>query len=413
MEVVEPPGPDPPNGDNNNAEPQQTHTPQLPAPVLAIVLDHHPFDDVRKAIQATKIFATDVASQVKTLNIMKTRELGYGNYRLITRFRNVTCVKILCLVQIEYIYVFKDPCRLPVDGDSVDLILPFIGHFKDTVQTIYLGGFEEGEGFVSYESDWHSPEMTEHNLLIRSLMTGPNSFEHAFSKGRLPQNLKVIGLPHGCRDLPLRELSESRRQRSTDCSFCKRICRSYPVGFIHDGLLEGPYGFCMSTSSFHQAARERFGEAGNIQLEGISWLQENFERRLHLVEFPSEEKKNAFCDRHSLFDSPQVFITFYSEDIMIELEGIIQRGFNPSKLRFHDIIRLMHPTVGSYEDVRDAYVNDPSHYYVILRSSFDRLISLGFPLEENSDLIVAKDDDPLISEAIDDYEFYRYLGEPR
>ena len=64
MEVVEPPGPDPPNGDNNNAEPQQTHTPQLPAPVLAIVLEHLPFDDARKAIQAAKTFATDVASQV-------------------------------------------------------------------------------------------------------------------------------------------------------------------------------------------------------------------------------------------------------------------------------------------------------------------------------------------------------------
>ena len=139
MEVVDPPDPDPPHGGGDDAaEPQQPLVPHLPAPILAIVLNHLPFDDVRKAIQAAKIFATDVASQVKTLNIMRTRELGYGNYRLITRFRNVICVKILCLVQVEYIYVYKNPRLLWVNGDSVGLILPFIGHFTHTIKTMTI-----------------------------------------------------------------------------------------------------------------------------------------------------------------------------------------------------------------------------------------------------------------------------------
>ena len=416
MEFVEPPGPDPPyGGDDGAVEPEQLLVPHLPAPVLAIVLDHLPFDDVRKAIKAAKIFATDVASHVKTLNIMRTRELGYGNYRLIMRFRSVTCVKILCLVRVEYIYVFKDPLCLPVDDDSVDLILPFIGHFTDTVQTIYLGGFDRDEGFVPYESDSHSPEMIEHNHLIRSLMTGPNSFQYAFNKGRLPQHLKLIGLPNGCSEVPILEFRELARLGTRNCGFCKQICQSFPIDFVHDGLLMGQYGFCMNPGGFRQLSKERFGEAGGIQLEGICWLQQYFESELHLVEFLCEGKQNDFCNRLRLLELPRepdvVHITFFSEETMVELEGIIHRGFNPSILRFYDVIRFMYPTSGTYEDFRDGFVNDPSDY-IILRSTFDRLISLGFPLKENSDLIIANDDDPVISDAIEEYANEMYGKRP-
>ena len=60
MEVVVPNHPS--NGGDDAAEAQQPYIPHLPAPILTIVLDHLPFDDVRKAIQAAKTFATDASS---------------------------------------------------------------------------------------------------------------------------------------------------------------------------------------------------------------------------------------------------------------------------------------------------------------------------------------------------------------
>ena len=162
----------------------------------------------------------------------------------------------------------------------------------------------------------------------------------------------------------------------------------------------------MDYDGFVELARERFGEEGNIQLEGASWLQEKFERHLQLATFLSEEKQNAFCNRLGLPLWPtgpdNVYITYFPDETMDTLEGFIRRGFDPSKLRFYDVLRLMHPMVGTYEDVRDSVASDPGAYYLILQSTFDRLVSLGLPLQENSDLIVVDDEDPVIAESIEE-----------
>lgn len=403
MEVVDPPDPDPPHGGGDDAaEPQQPLVPHLPAPILAIVLDHLPFDDVRKAIQAAKIFATNVASQVKTLNIMRTRELGYGNYRLITRFRNAICVKILCLVQVEYIYVYKNPRLLWVNGDSVGLILPFIGHFTHTIKTVYLGGFDRNEGFVPYDSD-NSFSKSRDSRLFQSLMIGKCSFEHAYIRGWIPQNLKVVGLPHGCRSF---SLSVTR----INCMFCKRICLSFPTRFIQDGLFTVDYGFCLDRKTFCNITRERFGDR-NIQLEGMCFIFD----QMKIADFVDSEAQDSFCSRLSLSIDPKeldmVYIGFFDDDQFDNIERLVRDGFDPSQLKFYEVLFMMRPqyanskcsTLDLYAEYRESYVSDPTFFNLLLKSSFDRLVSLGFPLLANSDLIVADDDDPLISAAIGRY----------
>ena len=410
MEVVEPPGPVPTNGGGDGAaEPQQPPVPHLPAPILAIVLDHLPFDDVRKAIQAAKTFATDVASQVKTLNILKTRELGYGNYRLITRFRNVTCVKILCLVQVEYIYVYKNPLLLWVNGDSVGLILPFIGHFTHTIKTVYLGGFHRNDGFVPYDSD-NSFSENRDSRLFQSLMIGNSSFEHAYIRGWIPQNLKVVGLPHGCRSF---SLSVPTRR---NCMFCQRICRSFPIRFIQDGRLMVDYGFCLDHETFCNITRKRFG-GQNIQLEGMSLIYDE----MKTAEFVDREAQVSFCSRLGLSVEPKeldmVCIGFFDDETFDNIERLVRDGFDPSQLRFYEVLFMMRPQyanskcsiMDSYAEYQDSYVSNAAFFILLLKSSFDRLVSLGFPLNENSDLMVADDNDPLISEAIERYNRPRFL----
>ena len=63
----------------------------------------------------------------------------------------------------------------------------------------------------------------------------------------------------------------------------------------------------------------------------------------------------------------------------------------------------------SYAEYQDSYVGDAKFFILLLKSSFDRLVSLGFPLNENSDLMVADDNDPLISEAIERHNRPRFL----
>ena len=333
---------------------------------------------------------------------MRTRELGYGNYRLITRFRSVTCIKILCLVLVEHIYVYNNPLLLWVNGDSVGLILPFIGHFTHTIKTVYLGVFDRNEGFVPYDSD-NSFSKDRDSRLFQSLMIGKSSFEHAYIRGWIPQNLKVVGLPHGCGAL---SLGGTRR----NCMFCKRICRSFPFRFIQDGQLMVDYGFCLDHKTFCNITRGRFGSR-NIQLEGMCFIFD----QMNIADFVDSEAQDSFCSRLGLSADPKeldmIYIGFFDDETFENIERLVRDGFDPSQLRFHEVLFFMLPeyanskcsTLDSYAEHRDIYVSDSKKIILLLKSSFDRLVSLGFPLSANSDLIVADDNDPLISTAIERY----------
>ena len=394
---------DPPDDGGDNAEPSQPRIPHLPAPVLAIVLDHLPFDDVRKAIQAAKIFATDVASHVKTLNIMRTRELGYGNYRFITRFHNVTCVKILCLIRVRRNEHYEHSFSLSVNRDSVDLIIPFIGHFTHTIRDAYLGGFDS-EGFVSYDCDYSNSHL-EDNRLIRSLLIGPNSLDSAFRKNMFPKNINIFGLPYGCHALPIAWTNDPTN--GSTCSFCLRICQSFPAQCIKDGLLSGELGYCLSHIDFCDVIRKRFG-GNQIQLEGLSLIQKIF-GKAEVADFLNRESQDAFIGRIGLPIDPEqldmVYIRYLHSEQLDTIEHTVSCGFDPSQLRFYDVIRLIRAETESYEDSRKRYDSDPELFILMLKSTYERLVALRFPIgEANPSLIIANDEDPLISEAIEDYE---------
>ena len=151
------------------------------------------------------------------------------NLTVASRFRDVTdiCINSLLKQVVQNAGMGEDEFKeVEVDFDTKIRVVPFLSHFKPTLERVHFGGKDEaGEDIVGFapaaQIFWEGEDGYPNDGDRESMLAFIDMISGAFSCGALSKHLKISGLC--CPD------TTNRRFGSGQCSTCQRACKSFPL----------------------------------------------------------------------------------------------------------------------------------------------------------------------------------------
>ena len=217
-----------------STSPPSAPFPHLPSSCLAALLNYLPFQDVRQCLLAGKVMAVDAAHEVETLNIMRASEMV--RYPVVRRFPNVSELNILSILSRRS--DDDDDDDLMLNANAIGRALPFMMQFPK-LEMVFLGGAythstPERARFVHYSNDaGDSPH--DHQIIFRSLI---ENLCGAFEARLLNPNLYLGGFELNYQLGCSRRGSRNLRRETADrpCRCCRGIIASFPIELVVESI---------------------------------------------------------------------------------------------------------------------------------------------------------------------------------
>ena len=368
----------PPSSSSQRPKPM----PHIPAPVWGHVLDYMPYGEVRSALLLGKIIATEAAKHVQTLNIMNSWEMDVPAAR---RFANVTEVNILSLVRFRLgdEELWKDDFYLC--GTTAERTVPFIVGFPK-LQRIRAGGIEADSNFHTYANARHEfaglIEADNSGEILQILIS---SFTGAFSTRLLPTTVEsLLGITSILQyTRPCRSGSAGIDDPPTPCGHCSKILKYFP---IKDLITPHKNDFtCFSTLEELNMLADRQGFKERCRELSEKYLV-NFIGK-SLIDLLIED--NDLCERLQSMGvtAADKLFSYLDSDGMAKIDRLVALGFDPKSV-----------SQGSLYDTLRIVLEVDREFDVYGKSTFEFLVSRGFPLAEADLILLDKAKEPALKE---------------
>ena len=373
-----------------HANPEPT-APHIPAPVWAHVLDYMPYGEVRSALMVGKIIAVEAVKHVQTLNIMNGWEMDVPSAR---RFPNVSEVNILSLVRFRTDDEEDDEHDFYLCETTAERIVPFIVGFQK-LKRIRAGGIDVDNEFTSYDdARRYLPLLDAANSgeILRALVA---QFIGALSTRLLPTTVEsLIGITSALEYIrPCRSVDPWGDALPNSCKHCRKVLKYFPIkdliksyetDFTCFGKLEE-----VTILAERQEFKERCRELSEEYL--VSFI------RVSLFEFAI--KDDGLCKRllnmgvtatDLYLQGKGVFVPkelmYLNSDGMAKVDRLIALGFDPKSVSQHYL----------YDHLMIGISN--RRYDVYDKSTFEFLVSRGFPFAEADLILLDKTKEPALKE---------------
>jgi len=208
----------------------------------------------------------------------------------------------------------------------------------------------------------------------------------------------------------------SNPESPLDEDLCREICATFPLNYLLTlnvgGLRDdyGPFNVCLETHEFYEIIRRRndHQDFARLSPRRLQILIDRHWKALSFEENPVERETLfealGLGDR-DLDDRSDYFFPFYDEALFQELETMLVSGLDPNRLNQNDMLYMINNALvidsePDWDDENNSFVWSERHdedqcessLALLLRSSYDRFRSLGFPVEEGYWLVVVDDD---------------------
>ena len=369
----------------NRKRPARGNTaPHLPPPVWGHVLDYMPYSEVRSALLVGKEIANEAVKYVKTLNVLKDCELDVPAAR---RFPMVEELNILCLLKTEF----------DVRGWDKFFLLPHVAisipHFVQEfrgLKNVYFGGIRPPSDRRPGTKFFYKPllhcEPENHAELYRSLIA---SLLGAYKTRALSQNVTlhedtldgIEDIEYSFCDLP-----------SSECEWCKNLCKFLPLQH-HDFFLRRM--ICLDDETRNGILRARQGGPELIKSVLCYDIAIALERRIsyHTVENDTEEEREYWQKLRSYGVSSEIAdVIFFDETDLEDVDQMLHRlGLKPNDIPKEILYEKLN--IGQHD----------LEYDVWIKSSVERFVTRGYPLDPGDLVVLDETEEPLLHELNADY----------
>lgn len=356
--------------------------PQLPASVLAAILDFMRYDDVRSSLLVGKTIADHAAKHVQTLNITKVVQMDSPAAR--NRFQNIEQVNIQCLFQ----FINNDPERQNLLPDAASRIVPFLMSFPK-LKKVFIGG-PWGSRYGFYQS-YYSINMCEEPANHKALFFGlVDAFCGAFKSRSLPNNLESLdGIVNNHNHAESCIFNEEGSNQP--CVRCREICTHFPL----NDVIKHHFNVCLSHIDRCKIVRGRHGGpevVKNYLKNGNTDTITSFlyqEVQTYTVRDNTEDGIALHLKMEEINVLPDfgvgIRVMYITIDGFALLDDLIEFGFNPKDVATENL-----------EPSRcfDFWENTG----VLAKSTFDGLVARGFALPPLEFPIVDERTEPALQE---------------
>ena len=357
--------------------------PHIPAPVWGHVLDYMPYGEVRSALLVGKIIAVEAVKYVQTLNIMNGWEMDVPSAR---RFANVTEVNILSLLHFhpqdeEFDYYLR------LCETTAERMVPFIVGFQK-LKRIHAGGLDpEDNEFMTYDdAKYYLPDDDAANS-GEILQTFVAPFIGALSTRLLPTALEsLVGITSVLKYVRPCRLGHARGDAPPNsCKYCSKVLKYFPVKDLltlqYQAYANG--ATCFSTMEELNVLAERHGFKERCRELSEKCLVSFI--RVSLSEF--DIKDDGLCERlQNMGVTAHTGFSYLDSDGMATIDRLIAFGFDPKSVSQQSLYEKL--LIGSFGRMRDVYD----------KSTFEFLVSRGFPFAEADLILLDKTKEPALKE---------------
>ena len=266
--------------------------PHLPASVWGGILDFMPYGEVRSALLVGKHIAVQAVKHVGTISVLNASEMYVPAAR---RFRNVTGINVLCLVNgaigrplFGLPGSWRDIDRRPtVSMDAATMAVPFLCSFEKLERVCFGGLIKmirpqpiDGESHY-FERIWYNhlckPEEgpEDHSVVFKTLL---NSLLGAFQSRAIGPNLEMEGVlrrsQFPCSNWTYRMRRFQDQVIDPECCLCRGVMEYFPLSATIPVVeREGPpslhTGTCLEQEVRIDITRRRSGGIAALEKIGI------------------------------------------------------------------------------------------------------------------------------------------------
>ena len=375
-----------------NLKPPPTHTtvtepmaPHIPAPVWGHVLDYMPYGEVRSALLVGKVIAVEAVKHVQTINIMNGWEMDVPAAR---RFANVTEVNVLSLFRFHS-QDEEDNYYLKLCETTAERMVPFIVGFQK-LQRVRSGGVGVDNNFQTYDDARRYADLIEADNSDKILHALISSFIGSFSTRMLPTTVEsLFGITSILKHILIRPCRSGHARGGAppkSCKYCSKVLKYFPIkDLITPKSPVTRRSFtCLSTLEEldvlvdRQGFKERCRELSEKYLVGFVLAS--------LSEF--DIKDDGLCERlQNMGVTAKYKVYLYLDsDGMAKTDRLISLGFDPKSVSQEYL----------YDQLQIG--RNDREYDVYDKSTFEFLVSRGFPLAEADLILLDKSKEPALKE---------------
>ena len=362
-------------------QPTQPTQPRLPADAMGGIFDFMPYGEVRSALLAGRFVAKEVARHVQTLNITTGVQMNVRGQASL-RFPNVEDVNVVCLLTKA-----TATRGYRISSDVATRIPYFLLTFPKLCD-VFVGGIRR----KCYDSNY-CDEPSNHKEIFRGLV---DACLGALKVGSFPASLRSL---KGISDV-VQHSRDSCERRVEDpanpCTRCRDLCKYFPIedAFVHDF----DDSLCLPVTETYKILRTREGYQDMIDEDNSSkWVHKIF--NCEWFDVPVARNRNKdFCQKMKelgawLEDS-------YEDEEDEEAHLIVKYLTNRQRKDFDDLVQAGYdPTAVSRETLYERLLEQHEgnrYYQVWAKSYFDKLLSLGFDVDEEDFIIVDEKNEPAL-----------------
>lgn len=190
-----------------------TAIPDLPTELWSIIMNTLPYSSMIELSSTSRTMLNDVAPRVEAIEVDRAKDLN----RLLVagRFSGVSSVDVACL------FLTKDDGRRYVLCDeAASRVVPFLASFG-RLKEVWVGGFEEYHHELCHEPECHE-----------DIFDGfIDDFAKAFECGHLPSDLTISGVTGSSwKHNSIRcIIDDDDETYQPGCQLCRKICHHFPL----------------------------------------------------------------------------------------------------------------------------------------------------------------------------------------
>ena len=365
------------------AQPTQPNQPRLPADAMGGIFDFMPYGEVRSALLAGRFVAKEVARHVQTLNITAGVQMNVRGQASL-RFPNVEDVNVVCLLMATR-------GHKSISSDVATRIPYFLVTFPKLC--VVFVGMTGKYRPITYDSN-SCVEPSNHKEIFRSLV---DACLGALKVGSFPASLRSLK----CISDVVRHSRDSCERRVEDptnpCTRCRDLCKYFPI--VDAIRYDFDFSLCLPVTETYKILRAREDYQDIIDEDNSSkWVHKIF--NCEWFDVPVARNRNKdFCQRmEELGAWPE---DSYEDEEDEEAHLIVKYLTNRQCKDFDDLVQAGYdPTAVSRETLYERLLiehHEGNRYsQVWAKSSFDKLLSLGFDVNEEDFIIVDEKNEPAL-----------------
>lgn len=167
------------------------------------------------------------------------------------------------------------------------------------------------------------------------------------------------------------------------------------------------YNICLSTDEFYDTVKSRAPDSDEFLRWASHRVQVLLEKTVFRCPFPMNEQR-ALLDALNIeqFDEHEdLDVNIYDKKTFLELEIVISHGFDPTHFSSRDMLYMTNPflvykhdspmdddsSTFSWSSRKGEAINWRQDFTLLLKSSYDRLRLMGFPVEAGPRLLIVDD----------------------